>query len=225
MIRLYREDENYSPASFQGLWWYTPSSSEMWFKLRQKKEKGHLSACNKWSVTGDMQCGRIGNLVKSAEAKEERWETDAEGGCCTAQGHPVWVLLLLLFLNPSSYFPPKSLKRQFRFRKKISFYMWEKKIIHTPSDSGSLCSASPLAWGRGVATLCLQSAVRSRARWRWAGLKRCWGGEQEEEEVGATGQQPASVCPKQVGKRSFRSEVFSLVSVALKDFHLKRGSP
>lgn len=132
MIRLYREDENYSPASFQGLWWYTPSSSEMWFKLRQKKEKGHLSACNKWSVTGDMQCGRIGNLVKSAEAKEERWETDAEGGCCTAQGHPVWVrLLLLLFLNPSSYFPPKSLKRQFRFRKKISFYMWEKNHPHT----------------------------------------------------------------------------------------------
>lgn len=39
--------------------------------------------------------------------------------------------------------------------------------------------------------------------------------------MGATGQQPASVCPKQVGKRSFRSEVFSLVSVALKGFSLE----
>jgi len=50
--------------------------------------------------------------------------------------------------------------------------------MHTPSvKKGFLFSASPLAWGRGVAALCLQSAVRSRARWRWAGPEhRCGGG-------------------------------------------------
>ncbi|TNN85693.1 hypothetical protein EYF80_003940 [Liparis tanakae] len=62
--------------------------------------------------------------------------------------------------------------------------------MHTPSvKKGFLFSASPLAWGRGVAALCLQSAVRSRARWRWAGPEhRCGGGGGDWAA--------ASACPK-----------------------------
>lgn len=53
------------------------------------------------------------------------------------------------------------------------------------------CAASLVARGRGVATLCLQSAVRSRARWRWAGLR----GKRRRRRRRATGQQ-LSVCSK-----------------------------
>lgn len=45
------------------------------------------------------------------------------------------------------------------------------------SGTDSWCSASPVAQGRGVATLCLQSAVRSGARWRRAGPNHCPSGE------------------------------------------------
>lgn len=128
MIRLYREDENYSPASSPGLWWYTPSSSEMRFKLRQK-EKGHLAACNKWSVTGDIQTGRVGSLVKAQRQRRRDEKQMQREDAVLCAGAPCRSSSSF-FLNPSSYFPSKSLKRQFRFRKSILFLYARKKNNH-----------------------------------------------------------------------------------------------
>lgn len=62
------------------------------------------------------------------------------------------------------------------------------------SGTDSWCSASPVAQGRGVATLCLQSAVRSGARWRRAGPNHCPSGEGGDWAA-------ASICvvPKKTG--------------------------
>lgn len=64
-----------------------------------------------------------------------------------------------------------------------------KKIyISTLADGFFLRAASPSARRRGVATLCLQSAARSGARWRWAGPGRRRGRR--------LGSGPASAGPK-----------------------------
>lgn len=66
-----------------------------------------------------------------------------------------------------------------------------------PRCGASVFSASSLTWGRGVAAICLQSAVRSRARWRWAGLwtkrrRRRWRTRRRRRRLSSS----QHLCPK-----------------------------
>lgn len=169
VIRSYREVERYGVQAALAVYFQQLGNVAQ----TPTEEGGQLTACGKWSVTWNIQDERAGCLVRARRQRRKRDETEMEeDGCSKGRRAPVW------FSARLSRFPPKSLRRRLALDRGNRFLNMRWSHAHTLGVSwGSLSSASPLAWGRGVASLCLQSAVRSRARWRWAGPQRCWGEE------------------------------------------------